>query len=180
MRFSVPVLSFIVAATLGLSGCVTTGPQDGVLVGPADGADTRRPIGGLFSGTPAPAVSQVNNDIAVACQEAAGDKYFMDSGLVSAISSSKDGGNTIVVLKVDTRDALCTLNAKNKVISVVDTSPKSADQTAAEEQKAADIASGKVPANPVAKKVKKTKAKATIAATTPAVESKLSATLGAH
>ncbi len=160
MRFSVPAVSFIVAVSFGLSGCVTSGPRDGTLVGPEDSADVSRPIGGLFGGTPAPVVSQVDNDIAVACQEAAGDKYFMDSGLVTAISSSKDGSNTVVALKVDTRDALCTLNAKNKVISVVDTSPKSADQMAAEEQKAADIASGKVPAKPVAKKVKKKKAKA--------------------
>ena len=165
MRFSVPAVSIIVALSFGLSGCVTTAPKDGTLVGPEDSAETSRPIGGLFSGTPAPMVSHVDNDIAVACQEAAGDKYFMDSGLVTAISSSKDGGNTVVVLKVDTRDALCTLNAKNKVISVVDTSPKSADQTAAEEQKAADIASGKVPAKPVAKKVKKKKAKAAAPAT---------------
>lgn len=162
MRFSASAVSFVVAVTFGLSGCVTTAPKDGTLVDPQDSAEVSRPIGGLFGGTPAPVVSQVDNDIAVACQEAAGDKYFMDSGLVTAISSSKDGSNTVVVLKVDSRDALCTLNGKNKVISVVDTSPKSADQIAAEEQRAADIASGKVPAKPVAtaKKVKKKKAKA--------------------
>lgn len=161
MRFSAPVVSFVVALTFGLSGCVTTAPKDGILVGPEDSADVSRPIGGLFSAAPAPRVSRVDNDIAVVCQEAAGDKYFMDPGLVTAISSYKDGANTVVVLKVDTRDALCTLNAKNKVISVVDTSPKSADQMAAEAQKAADIASGKVPATPVSKKVKKKKAKVT-------------------
>ena len=180
MRFSAPAVSFVVAVTLGLSGCVTTAPKDGILVGPEDSADVSRPIGGLFGGSSAPVMSRVDNDIAVACQEAAGDKYFMDSGLVTAISSSKDGGNTVVVLKVDTRDALCTLNAKNKVISVVDTSPKSADQIAAEEQRAADIASGKVPAKPVAKKAKKKKAKAKMAATTPVVESKLPSVLGAR
>ncbi len=173
MRFSVLAVSIIVALSFGLSGCVTTAPKDGTLVGPEDSAETSRPIGGLFSGTPAPMVSHVDNDIAVACQEAAGDKYFMDSGLVTAISSSKDGGNTVVVLKVDMRDALCTLNAKGKVTSVVDTSPKSADQMAAEAQKAADIAAGKVPAAPVAKKVKKKKAKIAAPATP-----KAAATLG--
>lgn len=177
MRISVPAISFVVATALGLSGCVTSGSQEGTLVGPAEGPGVSRPIGGLFSGTPKPVVSQVDNDIAVACQEAAGDKYFMDSGLVTAMSSSKNGGNTVVVLKVDTRDALCTLNAKNKVLSVVDTSPKSADQMAAEEQKAADIASGKVPAKPAVKKVKK-KAKASVVA--PAAKSALAPVLGVH
>ncbi len=163
--------SFVIAVTIGLSGCASTGSNDGTLVGPAGGAATSRPIGGLFSGGSAPIVSQVDNDVAVACQEAAGDKYFMDSGLVTAISSSKDGSNTVVVLKVDSRDALCTLNGKNKVISIIDTSPKSADQMAAEEQRAADIASGKVPTKPVAKKVKKKKAK--VAAAAPKVAATL-------
>lgn len=160
MRFSASAVSFIVAVTVGLSGCVTTAPQDGTLVGPAEGPAVSRPIGGLFSGMPMPVVSRVDNDTAIACQEAAGDKYFMDSGLVTAMSSSKDGGNTVVVLKVDTRDALCTLNAKNKVLSIIDTSPKSANQMAAEEQRAVDIASGKVPAKPAVKKVKKKKVNA--------------------
>lgn len=168
MRFSVPAVSIVVVLAFGLSGCVTTAPKDGTLVGPEDSAETSRPIGGLFGGTPTPVVSHVDNDIAVACQEAAGDKYFMDSGLVTAISSSKEGANTVVVLKVDTRDALCTLNAKGKVTSVVDTSPKSADQIAAEEQKAADIAAGKVPAKPDVKKGVKKKKKANVAAAAPA------------
>ncbi len=89
----------------------------------------------------APAVDPV---IAVPCQEAAGEKYFMDPDRVLALSSTNDGANTIVVMKADVRDAVCTINAKGKVVSVVDTTPKSADQLAAEEAKAAAAAGGVV------------------------------------
>jgi hypothetical protein len=175
MRFSATSFVFAIAATISLSGCETTGPKDGTLVGPVDGSGASRPIGGLFNGPSAPVLPPVDNDLAVACQEAAGDKYFMDPDLVRAVYSSKDGGNTLVTLKVDTRDALCTLNGKGKVTSVVDTSPKSADQIAAEEQKAADIAAGKVPAKPDVKKVVKKK-KAKVAAAAP----KIAPVLGAR
>jgi hypothetical protein len=87
-----------------------------------------------------PIVPAVAAEIAVPCQEAAGDKYFMDPDRIIAVSSSPSGKNTAVVLKADSRDALCTLNAKGKVVSLVDTSPKSADQIAAEAAKAAGTA----------------------------------------
>ena len=89
-----------------------------------------------------PVVPAVAAEIAVPCQEAAGDKYFMDPDRIIAVSSSPSGNNTAVVLKADSRDALCTLNAKGKVVSLVDTSPKSADQIAAEAAKAAEAAGG--------------------------------------
>lgn len=82
-----------------------------------------------------PVVPPVDQAVAVPCQEAAGDKYFMDPERVSAVSTSAQGKNTLVVLKADVRDALCTVNAKGKVVSLVDTTPKSADQTAADEAK---------------------------------------------
>lgn len=58
-----------------------------------------------------------------------------------------------VSLKVDIRDALCTVTDKGKVRSVVDTMPKSADQVAAEEAAANKKAAG--PATAPAKKSKK-------------------------
>ena len=91
-----------------------------------------------------PIVPAVDAAIAVPCQEAAGEKYFMDPERVIALSSSNDGANTVVVMKADVRDAVCTLNAKGKVLSIVDTTPKSADQIAAEEAKAAAAAGGAV------------------------------------
>ena len=87
-------------------------------------------------------VPAVAAEIAVPCQEAAGDKYFMDPDRIIAVSSAPSGNNTAVVLKADSRDALCTLNAKGKVVSLVDTSPKSADQIAAEAANAAETAGG--------------------------------------
>ena len=91
-----------------------------------------------------PMAPAVEPAIAVPCQEAAGEKYFMDPERVIALSSSNDGANTIVVMKADVRDAVCTLNGKGKVVSIVDTTPKSADQIAAEEAKAAAAAGGTV------------------------------------
>ena len=117
-------------------------------------AVTHREIGdGCTTGGDGPAVPlrpAVDAALAVPCQEAAGDKYFMDPERVIALSSNPAGKNTDVYLKVDSRDARCTVNAKGKVLSLVDTSPKSADQMAAEELKAAEAAGGAVkkPAKP--------------------------------
>ncbi len=100
----------------GLSGCTTTGDAPPVKI--------------------IPVVPAVDPAVAVPCQEAAGDKYFMDPDRVVAVSSSSQGGSTVDIMKADVRDAVCTLNAKGKVVSLVDTTPKSADQIAAEEAKA--------------------------------------------
>ncbi len=113
---------FGVLSVAGLSGCSTTGGD----------------------GPVAPLRPAVDASFAVPCQEAAGDKYFMDPDRVIALSSNPAGKNTDVYLKVDSRDARCTVNAKGKVLSLVDTSPKSADQMAAEELKAAEAAGGAV------------------------------------
>ena len=120
MRHIFLSLSAAAFAGAALSGCTTTG-----------GGELVKPV-----------VPAVDAALAVPCQEAAGDKYFMDPDRVIAVSSNPAGKNTQVFLKVDTRDALCTLNAKGKVVSLVDTSPKSADQIAAEELKAAEAAAG--------------------------------------
>lgn len=91
-----------------------------------------------------PIAPAVDPAIAVPCQEAAGEKYFMDPERVVALSSTMEGTSTVVVMKADVRDAVCTINAKGKVVSVVDTTPKSADQIAAEEARAAEAAGGVV------------------------------------
>lgn len=127
MRHVFLSLSAAALASAALSGCTTPGGMVPVK----------------------PVVPAVDESLAVPCQEAAGDKYFMDPDRVIAVSSSASGKNSVVVLKVDSRDALCTVNAKGKVVSLVDTSPKSADQIAAEELKAAEAAG---PAKKPAKK----------------------------
>ena len=60
------------------------------------------------------------------------------ASVIKAVDSRKPGdGSTQVILKVDLRDAVCTVSAGGVVKSVIDTSPKSADQIAAEAQAAA-------------------------------------------
>jgi hypothetical protein len=135
MRISAVSSIFLALGLTGLAGCTTTGAGAPISVVPV-----------------APAVDAA---LAVPCQEAAGDKYFMDPERVVALSSSVVGANTVVVMKADVRDAACTLNAKGKVVSLVDTTPKSADQIAAEEAKA--LAGETPPAQTPAPKKKKKK-----------------------
>jgi hypothetical protein len=116
MRIQSTILGVAALLSIGLAGCTTSGNGPSIIT---------------------PALPAVDAALAVPCQEAAGDKYFMDPERVIAISSSAEGANTIVVMKADVRDAVCTINAKGKVISLVDTTPKSADQIAAEEAKLA-------------------------------------------
>lgn len=133
MRISLVSILFISLAASGLSACTTTGS------------------GPVYVAPVAPAVDAA---LAVPCQEAAGDKYFMDPDRVVAVSSSSQGANTVVVMKADVRDAVCTLSAKGKVVSLIDTTPKSADQIAAEEAK---LLAGDQPVaeKPASKKKKK-------------------------
>jgi hypothetical protein len=135
MRISYSVSTLLIALTgVGFAGCTT--------------APNYVPVSVI------PVAPPVDAALVVPCQEAAGDKYFMDPDRVVAISSSPQGGNTVVVMKADVRDAICTLNAKGKVVSLIDTTPKSADQAAAEEAKA--LAGDKpVVEAPVIKKKKK-------------------------
>ena len=60
-------------------------------------------------------------------------------------------------MKADVRDALCLVSDKGKVISLTDTTPKSANQIAAEEAAAAAKAAGT--AEPVAEAPKPEKKK---------------------
>lgn len=77
-------------------------------------------------------------DLAQACINSAANKYFLPTRVIKAVDSRKPGdGSTQVILKVDLRDAVCTVSASGVVKSVIDTSPKSADQIAAEAQAAA-------------------------------------------
>ncbi|MCY1312568.1 hypothetical protein D9M70_629990 [compost metagenome] len=76
----------------------------------------------------------------------------MPERVISAVNSRPGaGGGTDVDLKVDLRTAVCQVSANGSVRSVIDTSPKSADQVAAEA--AAAQAASVAPAAP--KKSKK-------------------------
>nr|WP_236016045.1 hypothetical protein [Brucella endophytica] len=117
-------------------------------------ARTFNPLGALTQ----PLRGDVDPTLARACVSAAADKYYLPESVITPLDSrSAGGGNTAVTLKVDLRDALCTVGANGSVRSVVDTSPKSADQIAAEEaaaKKAAMPASATKSKKPAAKKKK--------------------------
>lgn len=81
---------------------------------------------------PAP-VKYVDPALSGPCITAAADKYFLPEKVISATDTRPGaGGSTDVVLKVDLRSAICSVSANGSVRSVIDTTPKSADQAAAE------------------------------------------------
>lgn len=106
-------------------------------------------FGGFLTGAP---VNHVDASLAQPCITAAANKYFLPEKVITAVDSRPGAnGGTDVDLKVDLRTATCSLSAKGSVRSVYDTSPKSADQVAAE------AAAAKAAAQPAAapKKSKK-------------------------
>jgi hypothetical protein len=101
----------------------------------------------------APIRPPVNAALAEPCIAAASSKYFMGESNIRAVDSEAVGGGiNHVRLKVDIRDAMCTVTDKGRVRSVVDTMPKSADQLAAEEAAAKKAAGQTAPAPKKAKK----------------------------
>ncbi len=130
--------SFLIVAGLAIavSGCTTTSTTKST-------ASTNALVTPIAS-NPAPkfpsftsSARSVAPDLAQACINSAANKYFLPTRVIKAIDSRKPGdGSTQVILKVDLRDAVCTVSAGGVVKSVIDTSPKSADQIAAEAQAA--------------------------------------------
>ena len=109
------------------------------------------PIRSLAIPAPAPVDPAVGNP----CIEAAMAKYFIGPERVTLLGSSAQGGSTAVRMKADVRDAVCLVSAKGNVVSLTDTTPKSANQIAAEE--AAAVAKAAGPAGETPKPVKKKK-----------------------
>lgn len=87
--------------------------------------------GGMAPQASSPAIDPT---LATACANAASAKYFVAPERARAISAEKKGGVYEVTMKVDTRDALCTVTSAGSVSSLVDTTPMSADQLAAEKK----------------------------------------------
>lgn len=82
--------------------------------------------------------SNVEPELAKPCITAAANRYYIPERVITAVDSRAGrGGNKEVMLKVDLRDARCTISANGTVRSIVDTSPMSADQKAANEAAAA-------------------------------------------
>lgn len=124
---------------LGLAGCQfpTTGPIRSLAI---------------------PAPAPVDPAVGDPCTEAAMAKYFIGAERVRLLGASPQGGSTAVRMKADVRDALCLVSAKGTVISLTDTTPKSANQIAAEEAAAKAKADGTAEPAAEPKPVKKKKA----------------------
>ncbi len=102
--------------------------------------------------------SNVAPELANPCITAAANRYFIPERVVTAVDSRPaGGGNTDVILKVDSRDARCTVSANGTVRTVVDTSPMSADQRAANEAAAKAPAAPAKAAEPAKKAAKQKK-----------------------
>lgn len=110
---------FVAAMSFALVGCVTSGQPDG---------SPKQPF----------VKNNVDPTMARACAIAAANRYYLPTRVITAVDSAKAvDGATVVKLKVDLRDAVCTVNPSGSIRSVIDTSPKSADQIAAEQAAAA-------------------------------------------
>lgn len=143
MRLPTSILSRIapLAVLIPLAACSTTG----------------EPSAGPTFATFSPVRPPVSSELAAPCIAAAASKYVLSASNIKAVDERAVGGGVNEVsLKVDIRNALCTVTDKGKVRSVVDTMPKSADQVAAEEAAAVKKAAGGTAAP--AKKSKKKQA----------------------
>ena len=122
------------------------------------------PSAGPIRSLAIPAPAPVDPAVGDPCIEAAMAKYFIGPERVTLLGASPQGASTAVRMKADVRDALCLVSDKGKVVSLTDTTPKSANQIAAEEAAAAAKETGasklivKGPTQP--KKRKKTAKKA--------------------
>ena len=143
--FAIAMLAPLAAA------CTTTAPvaiTPGKTDSPVPAASSSLPS---FIPTP---VKTVDYSLAQPCITAAANKYFLPEHAISAVDSRPGAnGGTDVDLKVDLRTAVCQLTAKGGVRAVIDTSPKSADQVAAEAAAAkADADAASAPKKTKAKK----------------------------
>lgn len=84
------------------------------------------------------AARSVDPVMAKACIISAANKYYLPTRVIHAADTQKGvDGSTVIRLKVDIRDALCSITKSGTVRSVVDVSPKSDDQIEAEKLAAA-------------------------------------------
>ena len=135
----------LILAAFGLAGCETSGGGAPLIVRQAP--------------APAPVVA-IDPALGDPCTEAAMAKYFIEADRVTLLNSDPQGDATSITMRADTRDAVCIVSSKGKVLSLTDTTPKSANQIAAEEAAAAAKLAGPAePAPAPKKKIKKAKKK---------------------
>lgn len=140
-----------------VAACTTTPPSTG------SQTKVQMPVSGSgsSSGFFAPMTKYVAPSLADPCIVAAANKYFLPEKVISAVDTRPGaGGGTDVIMKVDLRSAVCSVNAKGSVRSVVDTTPMSADQAAANAAAAAEAKKTTTKKNDVVKASAKGKSKA--------------------
>ena len=116
------------------------------------------PSSGPIRSLAIPAPAPVDPAVGDPCIEAAMAKYFIGPERVTLLGANAQGSATAVRIKADVRDALCLVSDKGKVVSLTDTTPKSANQIAAEEAAAAAKEAGiSAPAADAAARPKKKK-----------------------
>lgn len=144
---------FLAIATVGAfaSACSITSSPAPASRAPVAAPPPASPSFPSFVSAP---VRTVDSSLAQPCITAAANKYFLPERVITAVDSRPGaGGGTDVDLKVDKRTALCQLSANGGVRAVIDTSPKSADQVAAEAAAAREAAApAAAPKKPRAKK----------------------------
>jgi len=94
------------------------------------------PDGGtqMRSSRPSMPKSNVAPQLASACEIATANKYYLPRRVIHAYHATAAQDGTISVkIKADLREAVCSVSASGTIRSVVDVSPKSADQLAAEQ-----------------------------------------------
>lgn len=125
---------FILLAIMAplLAACTTTG---GSSVKPAGNAvQAPAPVKSTMPRFPKFIRSDVDPALSGPCVIAAANKYYLPEKVIHAVNTRPgNGGNTDVILAVDVRSAVCSVSANGNVRSVVDTTPRSADQVAADE-----------------------------------------------
>jgi len=78
--------------------------------------------------------SNVAPQLANACEIAAANKYYLPRRVIHAYHATAAQDGTITVkIKADLREAVCNVSASGTIRSVIDVSPKSADQLASEQ-----------------------------------------------
>lgn len=138
-----------------LAACNTTGPSS------SGSKSSQMPISqSSTSGRFLTPVKQVDPELSEPCIVAAANKYFLPVHVIRAVDTrSGASGGTDVVMQVDLRSAVCQVSSSGVVRNVIDTTPMSADQAAAEAA-AKEKANKAAPAKPKAGASQDTKPKA--------------------
>lgn len=109
-----------------LAACNTTASSSG--------SKSEMPVSGSgTSGRFLTPKKRIDPELEEPCVIAAANKYFLPVRVIRAVDTRAGAnGGTDVIMQVDLRSAVCQVSAAGIVRNVIDTTPMSADQAAAE------------------------------------------------